>query len=106
MTLEVDGREVKITSPERVVFPQTGHTKLDLVSFYRVVGEGALRGVADRPVILKRFVHGVDQEAFFQKRGPAKRPAWIEVVELSYPSGRTADEVVIRDLATLLWTVN
>ncbi|GAA0368742.1 DNA polymerase domain-containing protein [Microbispora corallina] len=106
MTLEVDGREVKITSPERVVFPRTGHTKLDLVSFYRVVGEGALRGVADRPVILKRFVHGVDQEAFFQKRAPAKRPAWIEVVELSYPSGRTADEVVIRDLATLLWTVN
>jgi DNA ligase D len=106
MTLELDGRVVRITNPDRVVFPRTGHTKLDLISFYQVVGEGALRGVADRPVILKRFVHGVDKEAFFQKRAPAKRPEWIEVVEQAYPSGRTADEVVIRDLAALLWTVN
>ncbi|MEV1202717.1 non-homologous end-joining DNA ligase [Microbispora rosea] len=106
MTLELDGRIVKITNPDRVVFPRTGHTKLDLISYYRVVAEGAVRGVADRPVILKRFVHGVDREAFFQKRAPAKRPEWVEVVELSYPSGRTADEVVIRDLAHLLWTVN
>ncbi|GII57433.1 DNA polymerase domain-containing protein [Planotetraspora thailandica] len=106
MTLEVDGREVKITNPDRVVFPQTGHTKRDLIAYYQTVAEGALRGVADRPVILKRFVHGADQAAFFQKRAPAKRPAWVDVVELSYPSGRTADEVVIRDLAHLLWTVN
>ncbi|MEV4461002.1 non-homologous end-joining DNA ligase [Microbispora sp. NPDC049633] len=106
MTLELDGRIVRITNPDRVVFPRTGHTKLDLISYYRVVAEGAVRGVADRPVILKRFVHGVDKEAFFQKRAPAKRPEWVEVVELSYPSGRTADEVVIRDLACLLWTVN
>ncbi|MEV7804118.1 non-homologous end-joining DNA ligase [Microbispora sp. NPDC088329] len=106
MTLELDGRIVKITNPDRVVFPRTGHTKLDLISYYRVVAEGAVRGVADRPVILKRFVHGVDREAFFQKRAPAKRPEWVEVVELSYPSGRTAEEVVIRDLACLLWTVN
>ncbi|GAA1299002.1 DNA polymerase domain-containing protein [Planotetraspora silvatica] len=106
MTLEVDGREVKITNPDRVVFPQTGHTKRDLIAYYQVVAEGALRGVAGRPVILKRFVHGTDQAAFFQKRAPSKRPAWIEVVELSYPSGRTADEVVMRDLAHLLWTVN
>ncbi|MEU6413977.1 non-homologous end-joining DNA ligase [Microbispora sp. NPDC046933] len=106
MTLELDGRIVKITNPDRVVFPRTGHTKLDLISYYRLVAEGAVRGVADRPVILKRFVHGVDREAFFQKRAPAKRPEWVEVVELSYPSGRTAEEVVIRDLACLLWTVN
>jgi DNA ligase D-like protein (predicted polymerase) len=106
MTLEVDGREVKITNPDRVVFPQTGHTKRDLIAYYQVVAEGALRGVAGRPVILKRFVHGTDQAAFFQKRAPSKRPGWIEVVELSYPSGRTADEVVMRDLAHLLWTVN
>ncbi|WP_169950137.1 non-homologous end-joining DNA ligase [Microbispora sp. H11081] len=106
MTLELDGRIVRITNPDRVVFPRTGHTKLDLISYYRLVAEGAVRGVADRPVILKRFVHGVDREAFFQKRAPAKRPEWVEVVELGYPSGRTADEVVIRDLAVLLWTVN
>jgi DNA ligase D len=106
MTVEAGGRDVQITSPERVVFPETGHTKLDLISYYQAVGEGALRGVADRPVILKRFVHGVGKEAFFQKRAPVKRPAWIDVVEMSYPSGRTADEVVIRDLAALLWTVN
>ncbi|MCT9929275.1 non-homologous end-joining DNA ligase [Planotetraspora sp. A-T 1434] len=106
MTLEADGREVRITNPDRVVFPRTGHTKGDLVAYYRAVAEGALRGVDGRPVILKRFVHGVDQEAFFQKRAPSKRPAWIEVAELSYPSGRTADEVVIRDVAALLWTVN
>ncbi|GGO26830.1 DNA polymerase domain-containing protein [Microbispora rosea subsp. aerata] len=106
MTLEADGRIVTITHPDRVVFPRTGHTKLDLVSYYRAVAEGAVRGVAGRPVILKRFVHGVEGEAFFQKRAPAKRPGWVEVVELSYPSGRTAEEVVIRDLAHLLWTVN
>ncbi|GAA1012962.1 DNA polymerase domain-containing protein [Acrocarpospora pleiomorpha] len=104
--IEVAGREVKITSPERVVFPRTGHTKLDLVRFYAAVGEGALRGVADRPLVLKRFVHGVDEEPFFQKRAPAKRPAWIEVAELRYPSGRSAEEVVGRDLAAVLWTVN
>ncbi|GAA0433400.1 DNA polymerase domain-containing protein [Acrocarpospora corrugata] len=104
--IEVAGREVKVTSPERVVFPRTGHTKLDLVRFYAAVGEGALRGVADRPLVLKRFVRGVDAEPFFQKRAPAKRPDWIEVAELRYPSGRSAEEVVGRDLAAVLWTVN
>ncbi len=106
MKVEVAGREVQITSPDRVVFPATGHTKLDLVAYYEAVAEGVMRGVADRPVILKRFVHGVERQAFFQKRAPSKRPDWVEVVELSYPSGRTADEVVIRDLAHLIWTVN
>ncbi|MBP2705815.1 DNA polymerase domain-containing protein [Microbispora sp. RL4-1S] len=106
MTLEVDGRALKITNPDRVVFPETGHTKGDLIAFYQVVGEGALRGVEGRPVILKRFVHGVGQEAFFQKRAPARRPDWVGVVELRYPSGRTAEEVVVTGLAVLLWTVN
>ncbi|MEV0973760.1 non-homologous end-joining DNA ligase [Microtetraspora glauca] len=106
MVLEPGGRDVKITNPDRVVFPRTGHTKRDLVAYYQAVAEGALRGVADRPVILKRYVHGVEDAPFFQKRAPAKRPEWIEVVEFSYPSGRSADEVVVRDLAHLLWTVN
>ncbi|WP_250213960.1 DNA polymerase domain-containing protein [Acrocarpospora catenulata] len=104
--IEVGGREVRVTNPGRVVFPGTGHTKLDLVRFYLAVGEGVLRGVADRPLVLKRFVHGVDAEPFFQKRAPAKRPDWIEVAEFKYPSGRSAEEVVGRDLAAVLWTVN
>ncbi|WP_067171895.1 DNA polymerase domain-containing protein [Microtetraspora niveoalba] len=106
MVLELDGREVEITNPDRVVFPRTGHTKGDLIAYYRAVAEGALRGVADRPVILKRYVNGVDDAPFFQKRAPAKRPGWVEVARFAYPSGRTADEVVIRDLAHLAWTVN
>ncbi|MEV4087021.1 DNA polymerase domain-containing protein, partial [Nonomuraea fuscirosea] len=104
--IEVAGREVRITSPGKVVFPQSGHTKLDLLRFYRSVGEAALRGVHGRPMVLKRFVHGIEQEAFFQKRAPAKRPDWIEVAELKYRSGLSAEEVVCTDLAQLLWVVN
>jgi DNA ligase D-like protein (predicted polymerase) len=89
-----------------VVFPEGGHTKLDLVRYYLAVAGGALRGVAGRPMILKRFVHGIDQEAFFQKRAPTRRPDWIEVAELHYASGRSADEVVVRDAAALAWVVN
>ncbi|WP_066944710.1 DNA polymerase domain-containing protein [Microtetraspora fusca] len=106
MVLELDGREVEITNPDRVVFPRTGHTKGDLIAYYQAVAEGALRGVADRPVILKRYVDSVEDAPFFQKRAPAKRPGWVEVARFAYPSGRTADEVVVRDLAHLLWTVN
>ncbi|WP_433224696.1 non-homologous end-joining DNA ligase [Microtetraspora malaysiensis] len=106
MVLELDGREVEITNPDRVVFPRTGHTKGDLIAYYQAVAEGALRGVADRPVILKRYVNGVEEAPFFQKRAPAKRPGWVEVAQFGYASGRTADEVVVRDLAHLLWTVN
>ncbi|WP_433422723.1 non-homologous end-joining DNA ligase [Microtetraspora malaysiensis] len=106
MVLELDGREVEITNPDRVVFPRTGHTKGDLIAYYQAVAEGALRGVADRPVILKRYVNGVAEAPFFQKRAPAKRPGWVEVAQFGYASGRTADEVVVRDLAHLLWTVN
>jgi bifunctional non-homologous end joining protein LigD len=104
--LEVAGREVTVTNPDKVVFPRTGHTKLDLVRYYLAVSDGALRGVAARPMALKRFVHGAEGEAFFQKRAPESRPEWIETVELSFPSGRTAREVVVRDAAQLAWVIN
>jgi bifunctional non-homologous end joining protein LigD len=104
--LEVAGREVTITNPDKMVFPFGGHTKLDLVRYYLAVADGALRGVAGRPMILKRFVKGIDEEAFFQKRAPEKRPDWIEVAELHYASGRSAAEVVVRDAAQLAWVVN
>jgi DNA ligase D-like protein (predicted polymerase) len=104
--LQVAGREVTITHPERVVFPRAGHTKLDLVNYYLSVAPAVLGGVYGRPMALKRFVHGVEGEAFYQKRAPQKRPEWIEVVELRFPSGRSAEEIVVRDAATLAWVVN
>jgi bifunctional non-homologous end joining protein LigD len=104
--LEVAGREVTITNPEKVFFPEAGHTKLDLVRYYLAVEGGALRGVAARPMALKRFVNGAAGEFFFQKRAPENRPDWIETVELAFPSGRTADEVVVRDAAQLAWILN
>jgi bifunctional non-homologous end joining protein LigD len=104
--LEVAGHEVTVTNPDRVVFADDGHTKLDLVRYYVAVAEGALLGVSGRPMILKRFVKGIDQEAFFQKRAPKKRPEWLETVTLSYASGTSADEVVVRDAAGLAWVVN
>ncbi|MGH2530029.1 MAG: DNA polymerase domain-containing protein [Actinomycetota bacterium] len=104
--LEVAGREVIITNPDKVFFPRTGHTKLDLVRHYVAVGDGALRGVAGRPMALKRFVNGAGGDFFFQKRAPASKPEWIETVELSFPSGRTAHEIVVRDAAQLAWIVN
>jgi DNA ligase D-like protein (predicted polymerase) len=105
-TLEVAGREVTITNPDKMVFPDGGHTKLDLVRYYLAVAEGALRGVRGRPMILKRFSKGIGVEAFFQKRAPAGRPDWIEVAELRYASGTSAEEVVVRDAAGLAWVVN
>src|SRR5256884_1507223 len=104
--LEVAGREVTITNPDKVYFPKAGHTKLDLVRYYLAVADGALRGVAGRPMALKRFVNGAEGEFFFQKRAPESRPEWTEVVELSFPSGRTAHEIVVRDAAQLAWIVN
>jgi DNA ligase D-like protein (predicted polymerase) len=103
--LEVAGRAVTVTNPDKMIFP-SGWTKLDLVRYYLAVADGALRGVAGRPMILKRFVNGIDQEAFFQKRAPSRRPDWIEVTELRYASGRSAHEVVVRDAAALAWVVN
>jgi DNA ligase D-like protein (predicted polymerase) len=104
--LEVAGREVTVSNPEKVFFPRTGHTKLDLVRYYLAVAEGALRGVAGRPMALKRFVNGAEGEFFFQKRAPTSRPEWIETVELRFPSGRSAEEIVVRDAAQLAWIVN
>jgi bifunctional non-homologous end joining protein LigD len=104
--LEVAGRTVTISNPDKVYFPQTGHTKLDLIRYYLCVADGALRGVADRPMVLKRFVHGADGEAFWQKRAPANKPDWLDSVVLSFPSGRTAEEVVVTDAAGLAWVVN
>src|SRR5712691_7795703 len=106
LALEIEGREVVVTNPDKVFFPRTGHTKLDLVNYYLSVADGAIRGVEGRPMAMKRFVNGAESEPFFQKRAPEARPDWIESVELSYPSGRTADEVVVRDAAQLAWVIN
>src|SRR5216110_1792252 len=106
VALEVAGWEVVITNPDKVFFPHAGHTKLDLVKYYLAVAEGALRGIAGRPIVLKRYVNGAEHEPFFQKRAPAKHPEWVETVELRFPSGMTAREVVVRDAAQLLWIVN
>jgi DNA ligase D-like protein (predicted polymerase) len=106
IVLQAAGREVEVTNPDKVFFPKAGHTKLDLVRYYLAVAEGALRGIAGRPFVLKRYVDGAEGEAFYQKRAPESRPDWIETVELAFPSGRTAREIVIRDAAQLLWVVN
>src|SRR3989441_3396783 len=106
VALEVASREVVITNPDKVFFPQSGHTKLDLARYYAAVADGALRGIAGRPIVLKRYVDGAEGEPFFQKRAPSQHPEWVETVELRFPSGRTAREIVVRDAAQLLWIVN
>jgi DNA ligase D-like protein (predicted polymerase) len=106
VALEVDGRQVEVTHPDRVIFPDPRHTKLDLIRYYLAVADGALRGVVGRPMILKRFVKGIDHEAIFQKRAPAKRPDWVDVAELRYASGTSAEEAVIHDAAGLAWAIN
>ncbi|MGZ4514003.1 MAG: DNA polymerase domain-containing protein [Mycobacterium sp.] len=110
VSLEVAGRQVTITHPDKVVFEAHGgtgpHTKLDLVRYYLSVAEGALRGVAGRPMILKRFVKGIAQEAVFQKRAPKNRPDWVDVAELQYARGTSAAEAVIHDAAGLAWAIN
>ncbi|HYC93311.1 MAG TPA: non-homologous end-joining DNA ligase [Thermoanaerobaculia bacterium] len=106
MIFEIAGHEVTITNPDKVFFPKAGYTKLDLVKYYAAVAEGAIRGVAGRPMALKRYVNGADEEPFFQKRAPEKRPDWIDTVELFFPSGRTACEIVVNNAAQLLWIVN
>src|SRR5688572_26514916 len=103
---EIAGREVSISNPDKVYFPETGYTKGDLVAYYVAVADGALRGAGGRPMALKRFVNGAAGEFFFQKRAPESRPDWIETVELFFPSGRTAHEIVLRDAAQLAWIVN
>jgi DNA ligase D-like protein (predicted polymerase) len=106
LLLAVAGREVELTHPDKVVFPGPNVTKLGLVNYYLAVADGALRGVAGRPMMLKRFVKGIDAEAVFQKRAPEKRPEWIEVAELKYRSGTSAKEAVLHDAAGLVWAVN
>jgi bifunctional non-homologous end joining protein LigD len=106
LEVEIAGRTVSISNPDKVFFPATGQTKGDLVAYYVAVADGALRGAGGRPMALKRFVNGAEGEFFFQKRAPESRPEWIETVELSFPSGRTAHEVVVRDAAQLAWVVN
>jgi bifunctional non-homologous end joining protein LigD len=104
--LTIDGREVSISNPNKVLFPDAGYTKLDLVHYYLAVAEGALRGAGGRPNVLVRHPNGIGEEFFYQKRAPESRPDWIEVVALKFPSGRTAEEVVPRDAAALAWMAN
>src|SRR2546428_10171386 len=92
--LTVAGREVAISNPDKVLFPQAGYTKLDLARYYLAVADGALRGAGGRPNVLVRYPNGIDGEFFYQKRAPESRPPWIEVVALRFPSGRTAEEVI------------
>src|ERR1700732_2879703 len=105
--LSVEGREVLVTHPDKLYFSaQVKISKLDLVRYYLSVGSGALSGIQDRPIVLKRFVNGAEAEAFYQKRAPTQRPSWLRTVTLSFPSGRIAEEVVVDDAAGLAWIVN
>ena len=104
--LDVDSREVRVTNPHKVYFPAAGVTKLDLVNYYLAVADGALRAIGRRPLVLKRYVNGIEGEGFYQKRAPAKRPGWVRTVELTFPSGRTAHELVISERAQLAWIAN
>ena len=110
LSLDVGGQQVSVTNPDKVVFPdfngRPSVTKLDLINYYLAVADGALRGVANRPMILKRFVKGITSEAVFQKRAPEKRPDYVDVAELKYASGTSAKEAVIHDAAGLAWAIN
>ncbi len=104
--LNAAGREVSISNPAKVLFPQAGYTKLDLARYYIAVADGALRGAGGRPNVLVRYPDGVGAEFFYQKRAPASRPPWLDLVTLRFPSGRTAEEIVPRDAAALAWMAN
>jgi bifunctional non-homologous end joining protein LigD len=104
--LLIDGREVRITHPDKIYFSQARISKLGLVRYYLSVAPGALAGIRDRPIVLKRFVNGAEAPAFYQKRAPEQRPSWLRTVTLSFPSGRTAEEIVADDAAGLAWVVN
>jgi bifunctional non-homologous end joining protein LigD len=105
-TLSLEGREVQVTHPDKVYFSQARISKMDLVQYYLSVAPGALAGIQGRPIVLKRFVNGAEGEAFYQKRAPSQRPSWLQTVTLSFPSGRTAEEIVVDDVAGLAWIVN
>src|SRR5256714_3205824 len=105
--LSIEGRDVRVPHPDKPYFSRAVRlSKLDLVRYYLAVSPGALGGIRDRPIVLKRFVHGAEGEPFYQKRAPDTRPAWLRTVTLSFPSGRTAEEVVVDDAAGLAWIVN
>ena len=104
--LEINGHDVSISNPDKVLFAEAGYTKRDLVHYYLAVADGALRGAGGRPNVLVRYPNGIKEQFFYQKRAPESRPDWIEVVELKFPSGRTAEEVVPRDAAALAWMAN
>src|SRR5829696_9086855 len=104
--VDAGGRQVTVTNPAKVLFPDAGHTKLDLVRYYLAVADGALRAAGGRPNVLVRYPNGIADEFFYQKRAPESRPDWLEVVALRFPSGRTAEEIVPRDAAALAWMAN
>jgi len=105
--LSINGREVRVTNSGKLYFSkQTKLSKLDLVRYYLSVAPGALAGIRDRPLVLKRYVNGAEGEAFYQKRAPAQRPSWLRTITLAFPSGRTAEEIVVDDAAGLAWIVN
>jgi bifunctional non-homologous end joining protein LigD len=105
--LSINGREVRVTHPDKLYFSkQIKLSKIDLVRYYLSVSAGAVAGIRDRPIVLKRFVNGADGDAFYQKRAPSERPAWLRTVTLSFPSGKTAEELVVDDAAGLAWIVN
>ena len=105
--LSINGREVRVSNPDKLYFSkQTKLSKLDLVRYYLSIAPGALAGIRDRPIVLKRYVNGADGEAFYQKRAPAQRPEWLRTITLAFPSGRTAEEIVVDDAAGLAWIVN
>jgi len=104
--VEAGGRTVRVSNPDKVFFPARGETKLDLARYYLAVADGALRGVFERPTVMKRFPDGATGKSFFQKRVPPKHPEWLETVEVKFPSGRTADELCPVDIAHIVWAVN
>jgi bifunctional non-homologous end joining protein LigD len=106
LIMDIVGREVTVSNPGKVFFPEAGYTKLDLINYFLSVADGALRGVMNRPMVLKRFVNGVTEPPFFQKRAPANLPPGIETAHITFPSGRSADLVVCDDVADLAWVVN
>ncbi len=106
LVMDIAGRKVTVSNPGKVFFPETGYTKLDVVNYFLAVADGALRGIMNRPMVLKRFVNGVTEPPFFQKRAPANLPPGIETALITFPSGRSANLVVCDDVADLAWVVN
>jgi len=104
--LEVGSRTVKVTNPDKVLFPEAGHTKRDLVDYYLAVGDGIVRALRDRPTQLRRFPDGIAGEQIYQKRVPEKRPEWVEVARVTFPSGRHADELCVTEVAQVIWGAN